>query len=127
MIQAKYFQKLKCEQCFTWEDLGEECGICKGSGIIKGADITETIKPIFDYIEERNALLIKEKDEAFEEIKKLREHNSQTNEGVALTGLKYINRAKRKNAINNRKVKLHELNLIKQIIEENVIIVIESY
>ena len=43
MTKTKFFQKLKCEQCFAWEDIGEECGICKGSGIIAGVDITETM------------------------------------------------------------------------------------
>ena len=47
----KYFQKLKCEDCgygTIADDFGEEiiCLYCKGSGIIKGVDITSTIKPI---------------------------------------------------------------------------------
>ena len=52
----KYFQKLKCEDCgygTIADDFGEEiiCLYCKGSGIIAGADITSTIKPILEGID----------------------------------------------------------------------------
>ena len=48
MTQAKYFQKLECEICHGSSKL---CYDCKGSGIIAGADITSTIKPILEWIE----------------------------------------------------------------------------
>ena len=48
-MKAKYFQKLKCEH--KVESLKDLCTDCKGSGIIKGADITETIKPILEGID----------------------------------------------------------------------------
>ena len=52
MTQAKYFQKLKCKSCTAFDDNAthQEFMQCKGTGIIKGADITETIKPIFEGI-----------------------------------------------------------------------------
>ena len=45
----QYFQKLKCNGDFQH---GKSCE-CKGSGIIAGADITSTIKPILDWFETR--------------------------------------------------------------------------
>ena len=52
MTQAKYFQKLKCDGDFQHSKSCE----CKGSGIIAGADITSTIKPILEGID--NAMKI---------------------------------------------------------------------
>ena len=43
---VKYFQKLKCPEC-----VGYGCQDCLISGIIKGADITSTIKPIWEGID----------------------------------------------------------------------------
>ena len=44
----KYFQKLKCLYCKFYSNNKDNCHNCDGSGIIKGADITSTIKPILD-------------------------------------------------------------------------------
>ena len=46
MTQLKYFQKLKCNYTKSHPKI---C-LCEGSGIIARADITETIKPILDGI-----------------------------------------------------------------------------
>ena len=57
MTQAKYFQKLKCENLGkfpNWHTNPKgfyKCDKCDNSGIIAGADITETIKPILEGIE----------------------------------------------------------------------------
>ena len=51
MTQTKYFQKLKCRCKGIEFEEGTCCGSCKGSEIIKGADITETIKPILEGID----------------------------------------------------------------------------
>ena len=54
MTQAKYFQKLKCENLGkfpNWHTNPKgfyKCDKCDNSGIIAGADITETIKPILE-------------------------------------------------------------------------------
>ena len=62
MVESKYFQKLKCDQivCVNNQEKSgyaySKCIRCKGSGIIAGADITETIKPIL----EGQEMLIKE-------------------------------------------------------------------
>ena len=50
MTQTKYFQKLKCK-CSHDGSIVKTCWNCKGSGFIKGADITSTIKPILEGIE----------------------------------------------------------------------------
>ena len=59
MTQAKYFQKLKCECGGIKLRLAPNKEVvttlphikCNGSGIIKGADITSTIKPILEGID----------------------------------------------------------------------------
>ena len=52
----KYFQKLKCE-CTDFYD--NECVFCGNTKEIKGADITSTIKPILEGIDELGVGLIK--------------------------------------------------------------------
>ena len=49
MTQAKYFQKLKCP-CKTNEWAEHKINDKDCSGIIAGADITSTIKPIYDWV-----------------------------------------------------------------------------
>ena len=51
MTQTKYFQKLKCECVDFSGAIHLNCDTCKGSGIIAGADITSTIKPILEGID----------------------------------------------------------------------------
>ena len=57
MVEAKYFQKLKCENLGkfpNWHTNPKgfyKCDKCDNSGIIAGADITSTIKPILEGIE----------------------------------------------------------------------------
>ena len=48
---VKYFQKLKCECVDFSGAIHLNCINCKGSGIIAGADITSTIKPIWEGID----------------------------------------------------------------------------
>ena len=67
MTTKKYFEELKCDNCYgdgntpihrdhdNYPDVNCcpencDCIICKGSGIIRGADITSTIKPILEGI-----------------------------------------------------------------------------
>ena len=48
MTKTKYFQKVKCD-CKDFYD--NECVFCGNTKEIKGADITQTIKPILEEIE----------------------------------------------------------------------------
>ena len=75
MTQTKYFQKLKYENLSkfpNWHTNSKgfyDCPICHKAGIIKGADITETIKMILegidDEIKKNSKYFHKEKDVAY--------------------------------------------------------------
>ena len=99
-MEVKYYQKLKCRCKYFWAngiefEEGTCCGSCKGSGITKGADITETIKLILEGINNQIEIL----------IKNYNHHINYGNERVA-EGL-----------LGNK----NGLQKAKQIIEENVI------
>ena len=70
-MEVKYFQKLKCDNwknLFNDKSLQEQekcsrfCSLCEGSNIVKGVDITETIKLILEDIDNADDLHFRSKN-----------------------------------------------------------------
>ena len=101
----KYFQKLKCKH--EVESLKDLCPSCKGSGIIAGADITSTIKPILDNLKIKAFVRDNKKGYGFRIVYKNKIISNNCAHDYAEEIVKNFNLA---------------LEQAKQIIEENVIL-----